>query len=166
MPGAYRKGLDCALYRLHELLQQHPGIPKYSKPSQPTEEMRKQTELRRMFEEKVKTLSAKSRKRKRRKAVRDGSYDESSLTPFPIGVHRLDMATSGIMVFARNKRAARLLSKQFADRIMEKTYEAVLDTRLAEWTKDSPILSKNWWNLRFSSTDTITLILVFVFRTR
>jgi len=41
-------------------------------------------------------------------------------------VHRLDMATSGIMVFARNKDALRNLHKQFQNRETEKSYQAII----------------------------------------
>eukprot|EP01138_Halocafeteria_seosinensis_P007141 gb/GECG01007302.1/.p1 GENE.gb/GECG01007302.1/~~gb/GECG01007302.1/.p1 ORF type:complete len:488 (+),score=41.96 gb/GECG01007302.1/:1-1464(+) len=140
IPGSYRSGLDCALYRLDELLQKQDHIPQYNDQPQHTHDSVQQDRLRRIFEAKLRALSPKSRKRKRRKAVLDGSYDENSLTPFPISVHRLDMSTSGVMVFARTKRAARLLSDQFAQRKVEKQYEAILDTRLVEMTQDSPIL--------------------------
>ncbi|NLD38620.1 MAG: RluA family pseudouridine synthase [Desulfatiglans sp.] len=42
-------------------------------------------------------------------------------------VHRLDMDTSGIMVFALTKEAHRTLSIQFQDRKVKKQYVAVLD---------------------------------------
>lgn len=45
-------------------------------------------------------------------------------------VHRLDMATSGIMVFARNKDALRNLQQQFQHRKTEKSYQAILAGRL------------------------------------
>src|SRR5690554_327314 len=41
-------------------------------------------------------------------------------------VHRLDMATSGLMVIALNKLMTSRLSKQFQQRIVEKEYIAVL----------------------------------------
>lgn len=41
-------------------------------------------------------------------------------------VHRLDMATSGLMVFARNKKAQRHLGLQFEKRQLQKTYIAVV----------------------------------------
>ncbi len=41
-------------------------------------------------------------------------------------VHRLDMATSGIMVFARNKRIHRRLSMQFQAREVNKCYIAIV----------------------------------------
>lgn len=45
-------------------------------------------------------------------------------------VHRLDMATSGIMVFARNKDALRHLQQQFQHRQTEKSYQAIVAGRL------------------------------------
>ena len=39
-------------------------------------------------------------------------------------VHRLDMDTSGVMIFARTADAQRNLGRQFEKRIIEKTYEA------------------------------------------
>lgn len=41
-------------------------------------------------------------------------------------VHRLDMATSGLMVFAMNHHAQKFLSWQFESRSIEKTYTAVV----------------------------------------
>lgn len=41
-------------------------------------------------------------------------------------VHRLDQATSGLMVWARNKASQRELSRQFEQRIVYKEYEALL----------------------------------------
>ena len=46
--------------------------------------------------------------------------------PEALTVHRLDMATSGVMVFARNKPAQRHLGLQFERRHLEKRYEAVV----------------------------------------
>ena len=46
--------------------------------------------------------------------------------PEALTVHRLDMATSGLMVFARNKAAQRHLGLQFERRHMDKRYEAVV----------------------------------------
>ena len=42
-------------------------------------------------------------------------------------VHRLDMSTSGILLFARNKTIHSAMSKLFASRKMSKTYIAVVD---------------------------------------
>lgn len=46
--------------------------------------------------------------------------------PDALTVHRLDMATSGLMVFARGAEAHRTLSKAFADRQVSKLYIAVV----------------------------------------
>lgn len=44
--------------------------------------------------------------------------------PESLTVHRLDMATSGVMVFARNPNAQRHLGLQFENRMTEKAYIA------------------------------------------
>ncbi len=46
-------------------------------------------------------------------------------------VHRLDMDTSGLIIFARHKQAQRALSKQFEMRRVEKAYEALVEGQLA-----------------------------------
>ena len=45
-------------------------------------------------------------------------------------VHRLDMDTSGLIIFARTKEAQRALSKQFEARQVEKAYEALVQGRM------------------------------------
>lgn len=52
------------------------------------------------------------------------------LYPDALVVHRLDMATSGLMVMARGTHAQRTLSKAFADREVHKRYGAVVDGHL------------------------------------
>jgi tRNA pseudouridine32 synthase/23S rRNA pseudouridine746 synthase len=47
--------------------------------------------------------------------------------PDALVVHRLDMDTSGLMLFARSPEAQRNLSKQFARRKIKKTYVAVVE---------------------------------------
>ena len=47
-------------------------------------------------------------------------------------VHRLDMDTSGLMVLARTAEAHRVLSRQFAERRVQKKYLAVLDGVVGE----------------------------------
>ncbi|GAB4569473.1 MAG: bifunctional tRNA pseudouridine(32) synthase/23S rRNA pseudouridine(746) synthase RluA [Rhizobacter sp.] len=47
-------------------------------------------------------------------------------------VHRLDMATSGLLVFARGKAAQRQLSQAFAQREVGKTYVAVVAGQVAQ----------------------------------
>ena len=44
--------------------------------------------------------------------------------PEALTIHRLDMATSGVMVFARNTNAQRHIGLQFEKRMTEKTYIA------------------------------------------
>lgn len=47
-------------------------------------------------------------------------------------VHRLDMDTSGLIVFARTGEAQAHLSRQFEERTAAKTYEALVAGRMAE----------------------------------
>lgn len=42
-------------------------------------------------------------------------------------IHRLDRATSGVMICAKNEETTKFLQKQFADRKVEKTYIAILE---------------------------------------
>lgn len=46
--------------------------------------------------------------------------------PGALIVHRLDMDTSGLILLARDKRAQRIISGQFAKRLTQKTYVAVV----------------------------------------
>jgi tRNA pseudouridine32 synthase/23S rRNA pseudouridine746 synthase len=46
--------------------------------------------------------------------------------PDALVVHRLDMATSGLMLFARGPAAQRVLSRLFEQRLVDKRYEAVV----------------------------------------
>ena len=52
------------------------------------------------------------------------------LYPDALVVHRLDMATSGLMLMARGSGVQRSLSRAFADRKIHKRYIAVVDGRL------------------------------------
>lgn len=54
------------------------------------------------------------------------SRSRSSAEPYLTPVHRIDRATSGIVLFATTKRSARLLSQQFASGKVEKLYRAKL----------------------------------------
>ena len=47
--------------------------------------------------------------------------------PDALIVHRLDMATSGIMVLARNKNCHRMMSEMFQNREVKKNYIAVVE---------------------------------------
>lgn len=53
-------------------------------------------------------------------------YEETT----PIIVHRLDMATSGLLVVARNRYAHKQLQAQFKERTIQKRYVALLSTDL------------------------------------
>lgn len=66
--------------------------------------------------------------------------------PDALTVHRLDMATSGLMVFARGAEAHRTLSKAFADRRVSKRYIAVVAGRLeGQGEVDLPLIT-DWPN--------------------
>ncbi|MDO8252783.1 MAG: pseudouridine synthase [Rhodoferax sp.] len=54
------------------------------------------------------------------------------LHPDALIVHRLDMATSGVMVLARGAAAQRSLNHAFASRAVTKRYVAIVDGHLAE----------------------------------
>ncbi len=60
--------------------------------------------------------------------------------PEALVVHRLDMATSGLMVMARNPAAQRELSKAFAAREVTKRYIAVVAGRLEAPSEDWEII--------------------------
>ena len=57
---------------------------------------------------------------------RDNSPSKIYLTP----IHRLDRCVSGIVVFARNVRAAKRVSAQFQNRTVEKKYLARVEGRI------------------------------------
>jgi tRNA pseudouridine32 synthase/23S rRNA pseudouridine746 synthase len=66
--------------------------------------------------------------------------------PDALVVHRLDMATSGLLVFARGVEMQRRLSEMFREREVEKRYLAVVAGRLdAEGEVDLPI-GADWPN--------------------
>lgn len=82
------------------------------------------------------------------------------LSHFPdaLVVHRLDMATSGIILFARDKTVQRLLGNAFANREVHKRYAAVVNGLVsqpeAEWaTIDLPI-AVDWPNRPLRIIDT------------
>ncbi|MGI9526707.1 MAG: pseudouridine synthase [Weeksellaceae bacterium] len=45
-------------------------------------------------------------------------------------VHRLDMATSGLVIVAKDEEVYKRIQKQFSDRTIKKTYTAILDGKL------------------------------------
>jgi tRNA pseudouridine32 synthase/23S rRNA pseudouridine746 synthase len=69
------------------------------------------------------------------------------LWPDALVVHRLDMATSGLLLMARGLHLQRLLGRAFAERTVRKGYEAVVAGRVmpAEGTITLP-LARDWPN--------------------
>lgn len=65
-------------------------------------------------------------------------------------VHRLDMATSGLMLMARGKAVQQLLNRAFAQRQITKRYVALLHGRLApfpgEWGQIDLPIALDWPN--------------------
>jgi tRNA pseudouridine32 synthase/23S rRNA pseudouridine746 synthase len=63
-----------------------------------------------------------------RGAKKQDSLTARVLNEFPdaLSVHRLDMSTSGLMVFARSKEVHRRLSGLFRERLVDKCYIAVV----------------------------------------
>lgn len=67
--------------------------------------------------------------------------------PDALVVHRLDMATSGLMLFALGEQMQRKLSAMFRERGMEKRYVAVVAGRLENVTGEIDLpLSSDWPN--------------------
>ena len=64
---------------------------------------------------------------------------EKSLNRSTFLVHRLDRATSGLMIIAHTKNAARELSDLFSNRSIKKTYIAIVE---GEFPEDTITLSK------------------------
>jgi len=76
--------------------------------------------------------------------------------PKALVVHRLDMATSGLMVFALHAESQRQLSMMFAARDIEKKYTAWVHGRLpigdAWHTIDQPLMA-DWPNRPLQKVD-------------
>jgi tRNA pseudouridine32 synthase / 23S rRNA pseudouridine746 synthase len=69
-------------------------------------------------------------------------------------VHRLDMATSGLMVFARGAEMQRLLSLMFQEREVEKRYVAVVDGKLEPETGEVNLpIAADWPNRPLQKID-------------
>ncbi len=70
------------------------------------------------------------------KTIKDSAYTRlQAMFPDsegPFVIHRLDMATSGILVFALTKRANKSLQKQFITRGVQKRYMALLEGEISE----------------------------------
>ena len=73
-------------------------------------------------------------------------------------VHRLDMATSGLMLFARGAEVQRRLSRAFAERAVSKRYVAVVAGRVegAEgWREIDLPLAADWPNRPLQRVDAV-----------
>lgn len=67
--------------------------------------------------------------------------------PEALVVHRLDMATSGLMLMARSEATQKQLSRMFAERQVDKTYIAIVDGRLDQDSGDIDLpLITDWPN--------------------
>ena len=68
--------------------------------------------------------------------------------PDALVVHRLDMATSGLVLMARGADMQRTLSQAFADQQVDKCYEAVVDGLLqgdnATWQQIDAPIAADW----------------------
>jgi tRNA pseudouridine32 synthase / 23S rRNA pseudouridine746 synthase len=73
-----------------------------------------------------------------------------AICPDALVVHRLDMATSGLLVMARGPAAQRALSHAFAQRQIEKRYAALVHGRLAwpdtVWRTIDLAIAADWPN--------------------
>jgi len=78
------------------------------------------------------------------------------LWPDALVVHRLDMATSGLFLMGRGLHMQRVLSRAFAERRVDKRYEAVVAGRMAQacGTIDLP-LAADWPNRPLQKVDAV-----------
>ncbi len=79
------------------------------------------------------------------------------LWPDALVVHRLDMATSGLFVMARSLHVQRLLSRAFAERDVDKRYEAIVAGDVAgdDGVIELP-LARDWPNRPLQKVDHAT----------
>jgi tRNA pseudouridine32 synthase/23S rRNA pseudouridine746 synthase len=69
-------------------------------------------------------------------------------------VHRLDMATSGLIVYARGAEPQRRLSRAFAERAVSKAYVAVVDGLVADEAGEIDLpLQADWPNRPLQKVD-------------
>lgn len=76
--------------------------------------------------------------------------------PDALVVHRLDMATSGLVVMARSAAVQRALGDAFAARAVHKRYEALVDGALPltqVWSEIDAPLAADWPNRPLQKTD-------------
>lgn len=80
--------------------------------------------------------------------------------PDALVVHRLDMATSGLMLMARGPVAQRTLSDAFANRQVQKCYRAVVDRVAAQtqqpWQMIDLPIALHWPQRPLRHIDTVT----------
>ncbi len=79
-----------------------------------------------------------------------------ALHPDALVVHRLDMATSGLLLFARGAEAQRMLSADFAERRVNKRYVALVSDPLdaPDWQEIDLPLMADWPNRPLQKVDT------------
>ena len=63
----------------------------------------------------------------RQKVMGDGGGMSMKISPYLRAVHRLDRASSGVLILARSKAMLTELMNQFEHREVEKTYEALVE---------------------------------------
>lgn len=68
--------------------------------------------------------------------------------PEALTVHRLDMATSGLMVIARGPETQRKLSHAFENREVSKSYEAIVSGVLQAQVTDSADSAERWQDIQ------------------
>jgi len=76
--------------------------------------------------------------------------------PDALVVHRLDMATSGLVLMARSPAMQRALGDAFADRCVRKGYEAIVDGLLPQredWSLIDAPLAADWPNRPLQKID-------------
>ncbi|MET0540349.1 MAG: RluA family pseudouridine synthase [Variovorax sp.] len=76
--------------------------------------------------------------------------------PEALVVHRLDMATSGLVLMARNATVQRALGDAFANRHVHKRYEAIVDGTLpltGDWNVIDLPLAADWPNRPLQKVD-------------
>lgn len=78
----------------------------------------------------------------RQKVLGDGGGMSMKISPYLRAVHRLDRASSGVLILAKSKAMLSNLMSQFEHRTVEKTYQAVVEKAppsetgiLAHWLK-------------------------------
>jgi 23S rRNA pseudouridine955/2504/2580 synthase len=90
--------------------------------------------------------------------------------PEATNCHRLDKDTSGILIFARNAESYKAISLQFQNRLIQKTYHAIVhgSTNFKETMVDVPLLSKGSgnvvWDTRYGKPSSTTITTIKKFR--